>query len=488
MPHTSTPRSARSLAAPALALILAAAFQLLWSTAGAWVWTLRESLRNAEQIYERLVVRNDGTPLITREVYRNRRPLARREIRTLEGEPVERDASTHSPIFAAPLAPSAPFHLAWSQRLQAFAVPARPAEFWYFVHDGRRDGRGYFEGFGAETSHHLGYLGLSGLRPDRPPPEDRFPATPESMTMRAYGSWPYGHEPWQQLQQQRHGQRERPNYVVGPDRVWEVHLGRREVRVIWQGAGAVDIQPVTRLYPEVRESEEWEGRQHWAVRTVDRLHLLDIDKQPAYSVELPESARYLPLQAYEFPGGGLLLVAQDADRYAPRARVYWVRKEPGPEKSREVLLTPMEERIPPTYVWAGVGALLPGPLLLTVGGVVASVVEPAGGPSQSFEGALRENFAALSPTLLVLAVLGAALGVWTARRQSAYGRGNALGWAAFVFLLGPAGVAGYFWHRAWAVRGRCPSCSHVVPLDREACMSCGADFPRPERLSTEIHA
>lgn len=489
MSQTSKPRALRLLAAPILALVLAAGLQVLWALLGTWCWELSQSFRRTDRIYESLGIRGDGTPLIIRDYYRGQRQLGKREVTTIDGEPVDNEHQVYSPEFAAPKPIEASNEVEWLARLQAYAVNKEPTEFWYFIHDGRRDGLGYFEGYGVESSRLLGYLGRSGFRADRPPPDDRFAVSETAHTYRRYQTWPPGYEPWDQLRRVDNGRRDRTTYIVSSDRVWQVNLSRRTVETIWQGAGAIDIEGIVQLHKDSRLAAAYdEADAHWGIRSLDRLHLLDINKQPAYSVPIPEAIRDVSFQAYERPEGGILFVAYDRDQYAPEAKVFWVGKSGAVEKSRNVPLLASRDRIPESLEWAGGGVLAPGSLTLTVAGVLMAYGQYFEHRAPTFVASLADRFAALWPTLVVVSLLGVILGFLALRRQERYGLGGGLGWAAFVFCFGPAGLAGYVWHRHWAVRGICPSCKSIVPLDRETCLRCGKEFPRPERLSTEIRA
>ena len=50
-----------------------------------------------------------------------------------------------------------------------------PPNLWYFLHDGARDGRGYFVGYHSQSKLCVGFIGRDGFRPDQPPVEQWFP-------------------------------------------------------------------------------------------------------------------------------------------------------------------------------------------------------------------------------------------------------------------------------------------------------------------------
>ena len=67
------------------------------------------------------------------------------------------------------------FPLDGNARIARFADCRTPANLWYFLHDGARDGRGYFVGYDSKSKLCVGFIGRDGFRPDQPPVEQWFP-------------------------------------------------------------------------------------------------------------------------------------------------------------------------------------------------------------------------------------------------------------------------------------------------------------------------
>src|SRR4051812_308181 len=91
MRHPS--RTRWTLAAPALALILAVAAQALWALLAGWIWETGKKLNHNEQVNEQLLIRKDGTPLIVRSYYAGSRYAGRQEVRTLDGKRVPAESA-----------------------------------------------------------------------------------------------------------------------------------------------------------------------------------------------------------------------------------------------------------------------------------------------------------------------------------------------------------------------------------------------------------
>ena len=87
-------------------------------------------------------------------------------------------------------------------------------------------------------------------------------------------------------------------------------------------------------------------------------------------------------------------------------------------------------------------------------------------------------------------VLAVILAVLCYRRQARYGvsRTERIVWPLFVLVLGLPGWIGYRFGRSWPVLESCPECGTAVPRDREGCLRCTNDFPRPALKETEVFA
>ena len=67
------------------------------------------------------------------------------------------------------------FPLGGNARIGRFSDGEKPPKLWYFIDDGARNGHGYFVGYDSQSKLCAGFIGLHGLRPDRPPAEEWFP-------------------------------------------------------------------------------------------------------------------------------------------------------------------------------------------------------------------------------------------------------------------------------------------------------------------------
>ena len=63
----------------------------------------------------------------------------------------------------------------YRNRVVAFSDQHEPPNYWYFVHDGYPEGKGYFVGFDSKSRQCMGYIGLHGSCSRLPPMEEWFP-------------------------------------------------------------------------------------------------------------------------------------------------------------------------------------------------------------------------------------------------------------------------------------------------------------------------
>ena len=94
----------------------------------------------------------------------------------------------------------------------------------------------------------------------------------------------------------------------------------------------------------------------------------------------------------------------------------------------------------------------------------------------------------LVPTILMLSAFSAVAAWVVYRHARRYAQGGAAAWAVFALAFGLPGLVGYWLHRNWPHRARCPNCAAVVPRDRLKCAACEANFLPPAQLGIEVFA
>lgn len=473
-----------------LAALLALGFGAVWGGATLWALDIARNLTQGDVVYEDLYIQIDGTPVIQQSQGRR---FVERTVRTLEGVPL----TEFSPVGAAALAPPAAdsfVGLVWQQRLYGFSVGTSPPQFWYFVHDGRGDGRGYFVGYDSESHVLLGYVGKNGGQRDPPTREEQF-AVPGRLLDAPYGQfravthdgYHFGFEP--DTGYAIRGPEPRPDtkvHLIAGEEVVEVNLSRQSVRPLIKAADAVSVGVTMKLLPETAKAGQAKTETVLVVRGRERLLFVD-EKQSERSVPLPEELRSEPLIPFQLHDGTALV--RVGRRIPERQEVlYWLGDDAAAQRRRAVPLKGFPAPTPATR-WLWLAAGMPSPAALALN---ALALEPhervAFGLARDYRQALGDVFAAAWLPLLATTLVAAALAAWVWQRHRRFGGSYGWLWFLFVLVAGWPGVIGYLCHRRWPVLAACPHCGKRAPRDREACMHCARPFPPPAAAGIEVFA
>jgi hypothetical protein len=203
---------------------------------------------------------------------------------------------------------------------------------------------------------------------------------------------------------------------------------------------------------------------------------------------IPEPGRRRDVAVVETLGGEAVmywrLPAQEpTDKY--EFQICWVRPD-GQHRETRVALTPGALILSPRQM----GIVCPSPLFLS--GAIAFFVAPnrLEDETVTYTQTVAEDLRQFWPALAIAQVLSVGLAILCYRRQVRYGTGRMerIVWPLFVLLLGLPGWIGYRFGRSWPVLETCPDCGIAVPRDRESCVRCTNDFPRPALKGTEVFA
>jgi hypothetical protein len=371
-----------------------------------------------------LVVLGDGTPVVKSYSGDPRSPD---RYRTLEGKPRNDIDETNSWEGVGLEGPNETFFgIDWSQRIvhDGGISEQRP---WYFIHDGRLHGHGYFVIYDGRTKLPLGYIGRSGSQPLPPPEEQQFPVDGRRM---------------------RHG--------------WDATLLLPlPSRVKTPGiiSGGMLSHPIP-IPPYAGD---------FLLRDAERIHVLDGQGKELRSYRIPAELRSLWLQFYEVGKSKAMVRLYNAHStdlfwFGPAGEV--TRRAQVPIKNVRLL-----DRMEP---WSRALAV-PSP---TFDFVL---------PLHVYWLSIRSR-ADLWPAVLPLYLVSAVLAGLCYRRQRRYGLGWTGLWTTLVFLFGVPAYLGYLAHRVWPPRLPCPHCGRLAPRDRTACCLCGQEFPSPAPNGIEVFA
>jgi hypothetical protein len=467
-----------------LAIILAIGFGTVWATVAVWA---KEQVRHATQrlVFELLELRADGTPVV------------RHEIIWRPGDAPPTPTSSETSLDTASL-PSEHYALllgleyGWEWRLKRFTDARFPGLVWHFVTDGQRHGSAYFVGYDERTKLRIGFLGTAGFRADALPAEERFPfrGDDRGIIFRLYGLQMVPYRPFAaNPQAQRRDDVEMPwqMFVQGDDdRVYQVDLGSRTVRIAFEGE---HIQSTALLVRSAPASAV--GRRDILVRTDDSIVVINGRDGSQRRFTIPTQLRNTSFIFGETTAGeGLACWTLP---YEPGAdiltyRVAWFDAAGHVIRRDEADVHVAADT--PGQIWS-LGIILPVPLLEDVYVTVIRPYRlPLYEPPPSYLGAVRRELADHWPSLLSTHLISAVLAVLCWRRQVKYrtDRAERIVWPLFVFLFGLPGWIGYRYGRTWPSLERCPDCGATVPRDRVDCAACAADFPLPQLRGTEVFA
>ena len=165
------------------AVTLATGFGTLWSVLTVWLGAaIEEAWRGGDwPPQETLVVRSDGSLLIQSTAMENPSLATYRDLDgRVQETPDRNDMLTPNYMFGEYGTPHFLFSsISWEQRLSVFIDEREPTINWFFVHDGKPQGAGYFVGYERVSNRRVGFIGLSGSRSDPVPSTERIPVRGE---------------------------------------------------------------------------------------------------------------------------------------------------------------------------------------------------------------------------------------------------------------------------------------------------------------------
>jgi hypothetical protein len=490
-----------SLVRPLLwAVTIAIGFDTVWCLAAVWLFaTIDSASKRAEgDVWEHVVVRSDGTPLIRRTPYNNQSLTTCRD---LSGQPQEAPDQSHvlTAVYMSPEQRNPGFFAdqpGWEHRLKSFVNERDPGVHWYFVHDGKPEGAGYFVGYERVSNRRVGFIGLLGFRSDAVPADEWIPVRSSVMDYSQWTSapnWIVSRSSWDPPAL-RPGQGDIPPHLVhvpSGNRLRLVDLAARTVSTVFETPEPIAAVGVPELLSSAQGTASKE--QPILVRTGQQIKALDHKYQVTRIFKIPSEAdRQSTVIWYEigngqaiaeFSGPGTPRRALNASRQT----IYKIATDGTIQDQFEVIL---QDSAP------GLGQQM-GTLLLAVAVPVPAIVvviEPLMlmgiEQAQSYPAAVSTMLRDSWSSLLVVFALAFVLAALAKRRGRAFGlsQREQYVWAVVVVLLGIPAYVGFLLYRRWPVRLPCPNCHARAPRDRALCAECGTRFPDPALKGIEIFA
>ena len=484
-----------------LAGMLAVGAGIVWALAAVWSIATVDQATREHRRFEQVAVRIDGTPVI--RTYPGG-PAGETTHRTLKGEPLEvrsQNELRSAYLASVPRRPRLFFRAGWSERLRMFTDNRRPVTYWYLVHNGEIEGEGYFVGYNSKTKRRVGYMGLAGFRPDKPPPGERFPL--DGRMLRYSG--PVAHNAGrfvlagEMIHQASYdvagGVPRWRVYLASGRGLLEIDLGGRSVRTLLESARLISVGVLDQAVELDRQEDSklaFPIKQYVAARGRDEVFLLDATGKLFGTYPIPETLRGEPFWFYLLSDDRAMLhcgLSYVDGRYMHE--LFWINQQGEVVDREEVTLQRGSSTQAPAVAPWLLCLEVPAPAIVMSVTTLAALweyLERGGEADYSAALALARALSNAWPALLALHALAAGLAWLCYRRQRRYAMGWTRVWVAFVFLFGVPGLLGYLFHRRWPVRVRCEECGVAVPRDRESCSGCGSDFAEPSARGIEVFA
>jgi hypothetical protein len=478
------------------AATLATGFGTLWFALVIWLATsIQDALwRGNQPPEEDLVVKSDGTLLIQSTPPQNQSLATYRD---LSGR--VQDAPDNNDLISAmhmsdehPLPGSLSPHRGWDQRLRLFVDEHEPTVTWFFVHDGKTEGAGYFVGYERESNRRVGFIGLAGFRADPVPGDERIPVLGALASDYAFWSSApvsiYSGKGWV-LRPESWDLPPRLVYVPSGNRLLKIDLAARTVKTVFETAEPIGSLGIPTL-------SYWSGghskkERPILVRTPQKIHVLDHKHNIIRVFTIPsELDRKSLVRWYEIGNGQAITEftpsssTADSDNVTKRT-VYRIANDGSMQDRFELTLhnrMRLLDRQTLTYVLA-LG--LPVPTIQFVVNLLIAIDQ-----TQSFPAALPVLIRNSGLSLIAVFALSSILALMAWRRSRSFGllKRAQIAWAVFVLLFGVPAYLGFLFFRRWPIRLPCPNCHAQAPRDRTACAECGTRFPNPSLKGIEIFA
>ena len=480
------------------AATLATGFGTLWFVLSIWLTTsISRTWQSGAPLHqESIVVRSDGTPLIRSVPLDN---LSLTTYRNLNGQPqdVPADRGLMTAVYMVGEHEKPGFFSlrpGWDERLKVFINEQEPTVLWFFVHDGKPEGAGYFVGYERTSNRRVGFIGLSGFRTDLVPTSEWIPV--RGAVIMDYAQWSSAPS-WLyrgRVQVPQVGPTDLPPrlvYVPSGNLLRQVDLAARTVTTVLETPEPIESPGIATL-PSLLNGQPMK-EQRILVRTTQRIYALDHTHRVVRVFTIPTEVDPQSAVNWYEVGNGQAIAAFDRPRSTANADnvtsviLYRIAADGAIQDRFELALQSGSPATNQAGLQMQVFLGLPAPAFLFV-------VEPLflmrTDRIQSYPAAFIAVLGKLWPSLLAVVVLASILASFTWRRCRSFGlpKRDQVAWVVFVLLFGLPAFVGFLLYRRWPIRQPCSICHARAPRDRVACVECGTRFPDPSLRGTEIFA
>lgn len=451
-----------------LNLIVALGVAVGLTVVAVFVFVQYEAATWNRQLYKGIVLTPEGEPvLVGGDQYE-------RIVTTMGGERLEIPANDLSyPVYI-------PTHQvvndplwgdSWSVRLAS--TTAGSSVHWYLVHDGGRPGKAYGVGYDVRTKGVQGYFSRSGFVDQLPSATDWF-NVPSKMGLSGSVVQTSDREPFAQTRQ--------PIRLLADNRLWVIDGTKREVRSILEVAEPAVLGTIWQF----DRSRPIASRV--AVRTATRVIVSADDGSKQFEIPIPTDLQRDSISISRKPDGQVVIVSHVSSSPNGEQLAIWLDAAGHEQRRASVPTTTLRTQDHTASNLLSLSCLpsFAGQWALVLIG--SQAFDRAHAAPVSRWAAFGTMLGAFWPALLATFVIGLICALLTYRRQQRFALPGTALWTAFVFLLGLPGWVAYRWHRDWPPLGQCAECHQAAPRDRSRCTQCGARFPAPKPLGTEVFA
>jgi hypothetical protein len=416
-----------------------------------------------------LAIAFDGTPMIASFDLKN----ITEEYRTLDGQLVSDGWKIHklgSTLLRGPAWQLNNYRgLQWNKRIEKLS----PTE-WYFLHDGRLQGSGYFVGYSPETKFNIGYFGRAGFRPDEPPADDRFQMDGRKLLLGEIYNIQFSDD----------YSRVTSLYLLADDGLYKIDLDGHSVKLLLKGTNLVSAG-IYHANVSVDNQPSADTNAHGLlVRTADQVLELDFNGKLLRSHLLPQELLNSDLLWYESSATNIMI--QESPKHE---ELYWIDTGGKIVRQEHVDLQQESTKSLAMQTLEKVAVTIAMPSFGEVAACSAvDVWDQNMRKSVAYSVALRKTLGDTWEILLSTGIISICTACLCYRRQRNYGLPWTISWTVFVLVFGVPAYVGYLFHRSWPARLPCPSCGRLAPRDRSACFACGHEFPAPIPKGIEIIA
>ena len=200
----------------------------------------------------------------------------------------------------------------------------RPEENWYFLHDGRLNGVGYFVGYDSATNRRIGYIGLNGFRRNEPPQAEQFPVNGQRMEYHdavafqlSYSEQSFfiGGVPDFDFSAAVPELPSHEEYVLTDNGLMRVDFAARSTAFVRKDPTIVSaaLGLINARTPPQHVDEAATDKAALFVRTPDRILLLNLNGKEMQAYHLPKELRNEPVTWFQLAGNAAVARVENFD-------------------------------------------------------------------------------------------------------------------------------------------------------------------------------